>query len=104
MNGRELKLTAALYASFPGVVEHVRQWGELPSSIQIGGAAIGLKILIRERGTDLKLSDNERCVYEAMLRGGRLPGGRVVLVDHSLTATSASAGSDEVTVSERDNG
>ena len=42
---RELKLTAALYASRLRVVDHVRATGRLPEAPNIGGAEIGLRLL-----------------------------------------------------------
>jgi hypothetical protein len=78
---RELKLTAALYAKRAGVVEHIRNTGKLPDHINTGGFEIGMKILIRKRGTDIILTDDEQLVLDAILREKRLPGGNVVLVD-----------------------
>jgi hypothetical protein len=81
LSDRELRLTAALYAHRPGVVEHVRATGRLPQEIATGGAEIGLKLLIRRRGVDITLTDDEQLVFDAILREGRLPGGSVRLVD-----------------------
>jgi hypothetical protein len=78
---RELKLTAALYAKRAGVLEHIRNTGKLPDHINTGGFEIGMKILIRKRGTDITLTDDEQLVLDAILREKRLPGGNVVLVD-----------------------
>jgi hypothetical protein len=78
---RELKLTAALYAKRAGVVEHIRNTGKLPDHISTGGFEIGMKILIRKRGTDITLTDDEQLVLDAILKEKRLPGGNVVLVD-----------------------
>jgi len=78
---RELELTAALYASRPGVMDHLRATGSLPAEIQMPGAEVGLRHLIAERGTDITLTADERLVFEAILREGRLPGGHVVLVE-----------------------
>jgi len=78
---RELKLTAALYAKRKGVLEHVRNTGKLPEQINTGGFNIGMNILIRKRGTDITLTDDEQLVLDAILREKRLPGGRVVLID-----------------------
>lgn len=80
MNERELKLTAALYASRPDIVDHVRRFGRLPKTMRIGGADIGMRLLIRKRGTDIQLTEDEQLVYDALLRSGRTPGGRVVLL------------------------
>jgi hypothetical protein len=77
----ELKLTAALYASRHGVVEYVRDHGSLPKKIPMGGAHIGMRLLIERRGTDITLSPDEQLVYDAMLRENKLPGGSVILLD-----------------------
>lgn len=76
---RELKLTAALYASRARIVEHVRATGQLPSELNLGGAHIGARLLVEARGTDITLTPDEQLVYEAILRDGRLPGGAVCL-------------------------
>ncbi len=77
---QELKLTAALYAKRPGVVDHIRQTGKLPETIPTGGADIGANILIRERGRDITLTEDEQLVFDAIISEGRLPGGHVVLI------------------------
>ncbi len=77
---QELKLTAAIYAKINGVVDHIRQTGKLPDTINPGGAHIGANLLIRERGRDITLTEEEQLVYDAILREGRLPGGHVILV------------------------
>jgi hypothetical protein len=76
----ELKLTAALYAARPGVVEHVRATGRLPERINMGGAEIGLRHLIKDRGRDITLTEDEQLVYDAIVRDRRLPGGSAHLV------------------------
>ena len=78
---RELKLTAALYAQIKGVLEHVKATGELPRKIWQGGADIGMRLLIKRRGTDIKLTAEEQLVYKAIVKSGRLPAGRVLLID-----------------------
>jgi hypothetical protein len=80
LNERELKITAALYASRDGVVEHVLATGELPQSIPTGGAHIGMRLLIERRGVDITLTPDEQLVFDAIMREGRLPGGSVRLV------------------------
>lgn len=80
LNAKELKLTAALYASRPGVVNHVRQTGALPHQIPTDGVSIGLSLLIRSKGTDIALTPDEKLLYDAIVREGRLPGGYAVLV------------------------
>ena len=83
---KELKLTAAIYASRPGVVDFIKATGKLPESIPTGGANIGARILIRERGEDITLTEDEHLVYDAILREGRLPGGCVLLVSEYAKA------------------
>jgi hypothetical protein len=57
---RGLKITAALYASRPGVREHVRAIGRLPDEI-------GMRLLIEKRGTDITLTPNEQLGYDALI-------------------------------------
>ena len=78
---RELRLTAALYASRPWILEHVRSSGRLPEEFTLGGAHIGARLLVEARGADITLTPDEQLVYEAILRDGRLPGGGVCLVE-----------------------
>ncbi len=78
---REVKLTAALYASRSWILEHVRATGRLPERFTLGGGVIGMRLLIEARGTDITLTPDEQLVYEAILREGRLPGGGVRLVE-----------------------
>jgi hypothetical protein len=80
-SNRELKLTAALYASRQRIVDHVRATGRLPEELNLGGAHIGARLLVEARGTDITLTPDERLVYDAILRDGRLPGGAVRLVE-----------------------
>ena len=79
-NFQELKLTAALYASRKVVLEHVRATGRLPDEIHSGGMDIGMRLLIKQRGTDITLSEDEQLVFDAILKERRLPGGSVILV------------------------
>jgi hypothetical protein len=74
---RELKLTAALYASRPWILEHVRATGSLPEEFTLPGAQIGLRLLIEARGRDITLTPDEELMYQAIVREGRLPGGSV---------------------------
>jgi len=78
---RELKLTAALYANKPWGVDHVRKTGKLPKRISMFGAEIGLRVMIERRGTNIKLTPDEKLVYDAILKEKRLPGGGAILVD-----------------------
>ena len=79
-NVQELKLTAALYAKRKVIVDHVRATGHLPDEIHTGGMDIGMRLLIKQRGTDITLSEDEQLIYEAILNERRLPGGGVILV------------------------
>jgi hypothetical protein len=78
---KELKLTAAVYASRAAVVETIRETGKLPETIELGGFPIATNVIIRQRGTDITLSEDEQLVYDAILRERRLPGGSVRLVE-----------------------
>lgn len=77
---QELKLTAAIYTKIRGVLDHIRETGKLPQVIDNGGAHIGANLLIRARGRDITLTDDEQLVFDAILRENRLPGGCVRLV------------------------
>ena len=83
LSEKELKLTAALYTEMKGVLAHVKKTGKLPKTIYNGGAQIGMRLLIEERGRDITLTEDEQLVYDAILREGRLPGGSVRLVEPS---------------------
>ena len=76
---RELKLTAALYARM-GAVPHLRETGRLPDSIGGLWNVIPMRLVLKERGTDPTLTQDEQLVYDAILREGRLPGGAVRLL------------------------
>jgi hypothetical protein len=78
---KELKLTAAIYASRPGVVEHVRKTGKLPKEINTGGGEIQTRVLIEQRGNDITLTSEEQLVFDAIINEKRLPGGSVRLID-----------------------
>lgn len=81
MSDRERKLTAAIYAQLPGVLEHVRRNGKLPPRMKTaGGAEIGLRVLVQERGIDIELSENERLVFDAITAPGDVPAGCAVLL------------------------
>lgn len=64
---QQLKRTAALIASRPGVVDHVRRTGRLPADIPTGGAHIGIRLLIESRGWDIELRPDEQLVYDALV-------------------------------------
>lgn len=78
---REIKLTAAIYATIRGVVAHIREHGRMPETFGHGGLWIAMKSIIRERGTDLVLTEDEQLVYDAIIRERRLPAGGVILLD-----------------------
>jgi hypothetical protein len=82
-SSRELKLSAAVYATSPELVEYVKANGTLPKKIPLNGFPIAMKKIIEWRGIDLELTEKEKLVYDAILASGRLPGGAVNLVaDH----------------------
>ncbi|GEM_PF-1111382 len=74
---KELKLTAAVYATSSRVVETIRKTGKLPEIIPLGGFPIAANVIIRRRGTVITLSEDEQLVYDAILRERRLPGESV---------------------------
>ena len=78
---REVKLTAAIYATIKGVAEHVRAHGRMPDTFGHGGLGIAMNHIIRERGTDLTLTEDEQLIYEAILRERRMPAGGAILID-----------------------
>jgi hypothetical protein len=80
MSDRERKLTSAVYAQIPTVLEHVRREGRLPRSVPGGGREIGLRVLVQQRGLDLHLTEAEREIYGALGTDGDAPGGRAVLL------------------------
>jgi hypothetical protein len=83
MSERERKLTAAIYADVPGVVEHVRREGRLPRNIgRISSyeRELGLRVLVKRRGVDIDLSPREKVVYDAIRGEADAPGGWVVLL------------------------
>jgi hypothetical protein len=62
---RELKLTAAVYTRM-GAAKHLRETGRLPDKIGGPWNVIPMKIIIRERGTDITLTPDEQLVYDAI--------------------------------------
>ena len=78
---KELKLTAALYASREWILEYLRENGRLPDEIPTGGMHIGMRVIIERRGTDITLTDKEKLIYDALIREKRLPGGGVRLIE-----------------------
>ena len=81
LSEREWRLTAAVLAQVPGVVEHVRHRGCLPASLPGGMRAITLRGIVVERGIDLDLSYTEREVLAALDADGEIPVERAVLLD-----------------------
>lgn len=79
---KELKLTAAVYATCRGVVEHIRATGHLPNDIQSEGLHIASRVLIQERGADIALTPDEELVLRAILRDRKLPAGGVRLLEN----------------------
>jgi hypothetical protein len=80
-SNKELKLTAAVYATSRKLVEYIEEHGTLPAEIPLNGFPIAMKKIIEWRGTDLELTEKEKLVYDAILASGRLPGGVVNLVE-----------------------
>jgi hypothetical protein len=78
---KEIKVTAMVYASRSSIVEHVRASGKLPDVIPLGGFPTACNVLVRKRGTDPILTEDEKLVYDAILRERRLPGGGALLVN-----------------------
>jgi hypothetical protein len=81
MTHRERKLTAAIYAQIPGVLEHVRREGKLPARIGGGGREVGLRVLVQRRGIDIELTQTEREVFDAIRGEGDLAEGWAVVID-----------------------
>lgn len=75
---QELRFTAVIYATRPGLVEHLRTTGRLPDERELGGFPVAMRVLVDRRGRDVTLSEAEQLVYEAILREKRLPSGGVV--------------------------
>ena len=84
LSEKELKLTAAVYATNARVVDTVRKTGKLPETIPNGGLHIAANVIIRKRGEDITLTKDEQLVFDAILREGRLPGGSVMLVSEYI--------------------
>ena len=79
MSDRERRLTAAVYARLPGLVEHVREAGRLPLRIAGTGMEVGLRWIVQRRGVDPELTGPEKIVLDAI--GPDAPGGRAVIID-----------------------
>ena len=81
LNEKKLKLTAAVYAKKPYVLEHVRATGRLPNEIRTGGDRIEMRLLVLKRGEDIFLTPDERLVYEAILRERGVAGDAALPID-----------------------
>jgi hypothetical protein len=81
MSEREQRLTAAVYAQIPGVLEHLQREGRLPRRTTWGGRERELRALILQRGFDIELSASEELVADAIRAEGDAPEGRVVLLE-----------------------
>ena len=79
---KELKLTATVYATCRGVVEHVRATGHLPDEFPSGGLSIASRLIIQQRGVDNVLTPNEELVLRAILVDKKLPAGGVRLLEN----------------------
>lgn len=79
-NIREIKITAMVYATRQGIVDHVRATGHLPEVIPLGGFPTAMNVLIHQRGSDPVLNEKEKLVYDAILRDRNLSGGGAILV------------------------
>jgi hypothetical protein len=79
---RELKVTAVLYVRL-GAVAHLRETGRLAD--RIGGTwnSTPMNLVLRERGSDPTLTEEEQLVYDAIVREHRLPGGAIRLIGES---------------------
>jgi len=64
---RELKVTAAVYTLL-GVVPYLKEHGRLPDRIGGPWNYLPANKVLEERGPDLELTDDEKLVYEAILR------------------------------------
>ncbi len=80
IGGLELRLTAAVYTLL-GAASYLKEHGRLPDRIGGPWNYLPANYMIQQRGTDFELDEDERPVYEAILREHRLPGGSMVLVD-----------------------
>jgi hypothetical protein len=80
MSERERKLTSAVYAQIPAVLEHVRREGRFPGTVAGGGREIGLRAVVQRRGLDLHLTEAEQEIFDALGAEGDAPAGRAVLL------------------------
>lgn len=80
-SNKEIKLTAAVYAKVTSILKHVKETGKLPQEINMPWLYIPMNLIIRERGTDITLDEDEKLIYDAIMRERRLPAGGVRLVE-----------------------
>ena len=85
----EIKITAILYAHKPKVVEYLKKHGKLPRRIDPGGMHIGMRVILRTRGRNPVLSEDEQLVYDAILRERRLPGGSVLIIQEKCASENS---------------
>jgi hypothetical protein len=79
MSERERKLTAAVFAQLPDVVDHVRRKRCVPSHVRGGGRETMLRAVIDRRDFDLELSALEREVYAVLGAAAEVPAERAVI-------------------------
>ena len=80
-NIKEIKLTAAVYATVDEILKHVKATGRLPVETKPRPwLIIALNHIIRERRRDISLTPDEQLVFDAILKEKRLPGGGAILV------------------------
>ena len=76
LSERELKLTAALYASL-GAHRFIRKSGRLPKAIGDDCNWLPVQKIIAARGVDFALTPDEQVIYDAFVREGRVPSSAV---------------------------
>jgi hypothetical protein len=81
LSDEERRLTAAVLAEVPGVLDHVRRAGALPRVLPGGSRELGLIRVVGQRGLRPVLTDAEREVLEALDVEGEAPIERAVLLD-----------------------
>jgi hypothetical protein len=80
MSERERRLTAAVYADLPGVVEHVGREGRLPERVPAAGPELRLRAIVVRRGIDVVLSPEEKEILDALAADADTARGRVVIL------------------------
>ena len=89
---QELRFTAILYATRDDIIEYTRSNGKLPAKIPLGGFPTAMNILIKRRGIDAILSENEQLIFDALINEKRLPAGGVILIPGAFPIYSVEAG------------